>query len=1107
MKIVAVGTATTALRVYLYDGLSLIGSRLISPLPTGSWTNFEFNFIIAKTAAELEDVNVWFYRAGGTGVAAVASCQIDINFNSVSSSSSCSSSFSSCSSSSFSSSSSSRSSFSTDTQTVYMWPDSDTLAPFSWQPVGSPGSGQTQLWGLVNQGIFAQGPWNESFPNDSNAMRGGGDDYPGADETFGFTNPSFGGTSLAINVTLRGFNQSAGPGEIKATLMTDGSTSDGVRTFAPTSLQNYTQTWYLAKTAAQLTNCKLRLEGIGDGVWWDQVNEIEIEVILPSSSSSSSCSSSSCSSSFSSSSSSFSSSSSSFSSSSSSSFSSSSSSFSSSSSYSSSCSSSSFSSSSSSFSSSSSQSFQALQSIYIVPDEKVSPAVWAKYGSCTDYDCINDGILGGTPDDSTGLFVLDDFIRAGFENPSFQGSCLEIHVITRVRNTFGSDGVEITLYSDGASSDGSDDWTPGTSYANRVSKFSVSKTAAQLTSLEVRFDSLSGSNDDEVSEIEVCLVLTSSSSSSFSSCSSSFSSSSFSSSSSCSSSFSSSSSSSSSSFSSSSSCSSSSSSSSSFSSSSSSFSSSSSCSSSFSSSSSSTGESSFVNLNPNEDVDPTWDQIGAGSGPNNYNNINDWDDGTPERSIPFLEAQSAKTEKTGFENPSYPGTCTNIDVKTDFAVGGSNNVVGVSLYDGAVQIGQEKLYYPPDVSQTFPTFNWIVSKTAAELSDLRVWYRFVSGVQIRLSATQVTVKFNSASCSSSFSSSSCSSSSSFSSCSSSSSSSSCDSAFSSSSSSSSYVSVSSSSSSAAVILTLDPDADVSQTWTLNGQPTGWQCINDWDDGIPTRRFDSIFTSSANTEITGFENPAYGGVCTSIDVRVDAIGSVGDEVLGISLYDGAVQIGGEQTISVTAAWAEYTRGFVASKTAAELTDLRVHYRWISGSSNVVIAASQVDIKFSSFSSSSSSSSISSSCSSSCDSAFSSSSSSSSQSFSSSSSASGAWVQHHLNDSTGWSCQSNCSWNATFERWQVAGPGMSMVEQGTWVEDYRPIKVRITANHSLGGNWNLSLNPGIATVPIPTGGGSFTVEVDCDFSGDTDITGISESQAPGTGYITNIEFLEV
>lgn len=104
---------------------------------------------------------------------------------------------------------------------------------------------------------------------------------------------------------------------------------------------------------------------------------------------------------------------------------------------------------------------------------------------------------------------------------------------------------------------------------------------------------------------------------------------------------------------------------------------------------------------------------------------------------------------------------------------------------------------------------------------------------------------------------------------------------------------------------------------------------------------------------------------------------------------------------------------------------------------------------------------------------------------------------------WTCFSNCLWNAGMNRYQVAGPGLTMIPfPSGWEVGYRPTKIRITARHNLGVPWNLTLNSGLATIPIPVGAGPFTVEAPITWGGD--ITGISEAQAPGVGYIENIEF---
>jgi hypothetical protein len=149
-----------------------------------------------------------------------------------------------------------------------------------------------------------------------------------------------------------------------------------------------------------------------------------------------------------------------------------------------------------------------VDDLYIVPNEKITPAgSWAgyKFGSCTDLDCFNNGIISGTPNDTTGFQVLDDLVRVGFEDPSFSGTSTQIKVRTRNRSD-SSDGVQLTLYSDGTNSDGVDGWTPGGSWATQVSTFTVAKTAAQLTNIQVKFQSFSGAFDDQVSEMEIEIV-------------------------------------------------------------------------------------------------------------------------------------------------------------------------------------------------------------------------------------------------------------------------------------------------------------------------------------------------------------------------------------------------------------------------------------------------------------------------------------------------------------------------------------------------------------------------------------------------------------------------
>jgi hypothetical protein len=121
---------------------------------------------------------------------------------------------------------------------------------------------------------------------------------------------------------------------------------------------------------------------------------------------------------------------------------------------------------------------------------------------------MNDGIDSGTPDDTNGIVGQSDNARFTFESPSFSGTSTGIIVRYRAKNDFGSDGVNVTLYSDGSISDGSSGLeNPGASFANYEHTFVIAKNAAQLTNLEVVVTSFSGADDDSFSELEVEIVL------------------------------------------------------------------------------------------------------------------------------------------------------------------------------------------------------------------------------------------------------------------------------------------------------------------------------------------------------------------------------------------------------------------------------------------------------------------------------------------------------------------------------------------------------------------------------------------------------------------------
>ncbi len=143
---------------------------------------------------------------------------------------------------------------------------------------------------------------------------------------------------------------------------------------------------------------------------------------------------------------------------------------------------------------------------FILPDEDVTLNGSFFGGGVGYWDRLDSGIDSGTPDDGNGVVGTEgDNWRFGFANPSFAGTSSEI--IVRVRNKGDGDGnTFLRLYSDGSSSDGTYQWFASSSFGNYEKSFTIAKTAAQLTNLEVyvRADDY---NDDWISEIEVEIVV------------------------------------------------------------------------------------------------------------------------------------------------------------------------------------------------------------------------------------------------------------------------------------------------------------------------------------------------------------------------------------------------------------------------------------------------------------------------------------------------------------------------------------------------------------------------------------------------------------------------
>lgn len=146
--------------------------------------------------------------------------------------------------------------------------------------------------------------------------------------------------------------------------------------------------------------------------------------------------------------------------------------------------------------------------LFIVPDGDVGSSI-ATFGSgSAKWDRLDNGIIEGTPDDTNGIWGLDgDWWRGSFENPDFLGTTTAIKVRVRAKSDSGSGDFDLILYSDGSGSDGSRNINPTGTFQIHEEVFTIAKTAAELTNLEVRINMLAPSIEDRVSEVEVELVV------------------------------------------------------------------------------------------------------------------------------------------------------------------------------------------------------------------------------------------------------------------------------------------------------------------------------------------------------------------------------------------------------------------------------------------------------------------------------------------------------------------------------------------------------------------------------------------------------------------------
>jgi hypothetical protein len=178
--------------------------------------------------------------------------------------------------------------------------------------------------------------------------------------------------------------------------------------------------------------------------------------------------------------------------------------------------------------------------------------------------------------------------------------------------------------------------------------------------------------------------------------------------------------------------------------------------------------------------------------------------------------------------------------------------------------------------------------------------------------------------------------------------------------------------------------------------------------------------------------------------------------------------------------------------------------LSSSASSSSSSSTSSSSRSSSSRSSSSSSLSSSSSSRSSSSISSSSSSSSLSLSSTSAAPGSWDVHF--DNTDWSVFGKGTWSGS--QWDATtgkgGYGVFLDQLGTWVNGYRPTKIRITHTAGVGVDIDIQLEDSngdniVNFVPAATG-----QEIDITF-GSYDIMTLFMYGSANAFSVTNIEFL--
>lgn len=120
----------------------------------------------------------------------------------------------------------------------------------------------------------------------------------------------------------------------------------------------------------------------------------------------------------------------------------------------------------------------------------------------------------------------------------------------------------------------------------------------------------------------------------------------------------------------------------------------------------------------------------------------------------------------------------------------------------------------------------------------------------------------------------------------------------------------------------------------------------------------------------------------------------------------------------------------------------------------------------------------------------------------------WVQRFTGDE-GFGCIANCNFDN--DVFNINGPGMVLQVISTWAFNYRPSKMRVSYTAS-GAEWgvniSLSTNGGPNNIYQGSGlpEGTQILEVELDFSANFDIYRLNMDAGFGSGFISNIEFLE-